>query len=102
MIIDWNFCEFLMIVSVVQGGALSLYTAVTTRHKLAGVVALSCWMPLHKQLASLDQANVVNKDIPFFQVLYSHNLFKYFVRNVTLFIAKIETIKGSPKKNCLF
>jgi len=50
-----------------QGGALSLYTAVTTRHKLAGVVALSCWMPLHKQLASLDQANVVNKDIPFFQ-----------------------------------
>ena len=79
MIIDWNFCEFLMIVSVVQGGALSLYTAVTTRHKLAGVVALSCWMPLHKQLASLDQANVVNKDIPFFQVLYSHNLFKYFV-----------------------
>ncbi|KAK6474384.1 acyl-protein thioesterase 2-like [Huso huso] len=31
-----------------QGGALSLYTALTSQHKLAGVVALSCWLPLHK------------------------------------------------------
>ncbi|KAJ0044222.1 hypothetical protein NL108_011207, partial [Boleophthalmus pectinirostris] len=30
-----------------QGGALSLYTALTTHQKLAGVVALSCWLPLH-------------------------------------------------------
>ncbi|KAJ3611067.1 hypothetical protein NHX12_021083 [Muraenolepis orangiensis] len=29
-----------------QGGALSLYTALTSQHKLAGVVALSCWLPL--------------------------------------------------------
>lgn len=29
-----------------QGGALSLYTALTTQHKIAGVVALSCWLPL--------------------------------------------------------
>lgn len=29
-----------------QGGALSLYTALTTQQKLAGVVALSCWLPL--------------------------------------------------------
>uniref|UniRef100_S4RV49 Acyl-protein thioesterase 1 n=1 Tax=Petromyzon marinus TaxID=7757 RepID=S4RV49_PETMA len=29
-----------------QGGALSLYTALTSRHKLGGVVALSCWLPL--------------------------------------------------------
>ena len=51
-----------------QGGALSLYTAVTTKHRLGGVVALSCWIPLHKQLATLDPNTVVNKDVPFLQV----------------------------------
>lgn len=29
-----------------QGGALSLYSSLTAPHKLAGVVALSCWLPL--------------------------------------------------------
>ncbi|KAL2766709.1 acyl-protein thioesterase 1 isoform 4 [Daubentonia madagascariensis] len=29
-----------------QGGALSLYIALTTQQKLAGVTALSCWLPL--------------------------------------------------------
>merc|ERR1712013_589908 len=33
-----------------QGGALALYTALHTEHKLGGVIALSCWAPLHKQL----------------------------------------------------
>ena len=47
-----------------QGGALSLYTALHTNHKLAGVVALSCWFPLHKQIAGSSQTN---KDIPFLQ-----------------------------------
>ncbi|KAG8587946.1 hypothetical protein GDO81_005830 [Engystomops pustulosus] len=31
-----------------QGGALSLYTALTCQHKLAGIVGLSCWLPLQK------------------------------------------------------
>lgn len=31
-----------------QGGALSLYTALTCQYQLAGVVALSCWLPLHR------------------------------------------------------
>ncbi|KAM8841567.1 acyl-protein thioesterase 2 isoform 2-T2 [Spinachia spinachia] len=35
-----------------QGGALSLYTALTCQHQLAGVVALSCWLPLHKSFTS--------------------------------------------------
>jgi len=30
-----------------QGGALSLYSSLRTPHTLAGVVALSCWLPLH-------------------------------------------------------
>ncbi|XP_014013321.1 acyl-protein thioesterase 1-like isoform X2 [Salmo salar] len=29
-----------------QGGALSLYTALTAQQKLGGAVALSCWLPL--------------------------------------------------------
>lgn len=31
-----------------QGGALALYSALTFPKKLAGVVALSCWLPMHK------------------------------------------------------
>lgn len=31
-----------------QGGALALYSALTYPQKLAGVVCLSCWLPLHK------------------------------------------------------
>lgn len=36
----------LILICLLQGGALSLYTALTTHQKLAGVVALSCWLPL--------------------------------------------------------
>lgn len=36
-----------------QGGALSLYTALTCQYQLAGVVALSCWLPLHKSFPSV-------------------------------------------------
>ena len=31
-----------------QGGALSLYTGLTGKYKLSGIIALSCWLPLHK------------------------------------------------------
>ncbi|KAK2504718.1 hypothetical protein MC885_013771, partial [Smutsia gigantea] len=49
-----------------QGGALSLYTALTTQQKLAGVTALSCWLPLQ---ASFPQGLIsgVNRDIPILQ-----------------------------------
>ena len=29
-----------------QGGALSLYSSLVTKHTLGGVAALSCWLPL--------------------------------------------------------
>lgn len=32
-----------------QGGALALFAALTFAEPLAGVMALSCWLPLHKQ-----------------------------------------------------
>jgi len=56
--------ERIMIGGFSQGGALSLYTALHTNHKLAGVVALSCWFPLHKQITGASQTN---RDIPFLQ-----------------------------------
>lgn len=31
-----------------QGGALALYSAFTFTQRVAGVIALSCWLPLHK------------------------------------------------------
>ena len=57
--------ERIMIGGFSQGGALSLYTALHTKHKLAGVVALSCWFPLHKQIGDATQ---VNKEVPYMQV----------------------------------
>ena len=54
----------IMIGGFSQGGALSLYTALHTQHRLAGVVALSCWFPLHKQISGVSQTN---RDIPFLQ-----------------------------------
>uniref|UniRef100_A0A8C5DMV3 palmitoyl-protein hydrolase n=1 Tax=Gouania willdenowi TaxID=441366 RepID=A0A8C5DMV3_GOUWI len=47
-----------------QGGALALYTALTSQHQLAGVVALSCWLPLHKTFPSASNAS---KNLPILQ-----------------------------------
>ncbi|XP_075995494.1 acyl-protein thioesterase 2 [Genypterus blacodes] len=49
-----------------QGGALSLYTALTCRHKLAGVVALSCWLPLNKDFPQASSGNDL-KNMPVLQ-----------------------------------
>ncbi|XP_060779297.1 acyl-protein thioesterase 1 isoform X1 [Neoarius graeffei] len=48
-----------------QGGALSLYTALKTHQKLAGVVALSCWLPLRNSLSK--SLIGTNKEIPVLQ-----------------------------------
>ncbi|XP_055149026.1 acyl-protein thioesterase 1-like [Symphalangus syndactylus] len=49
-----------------QGGALSLYTALTMQQKLSGVTALSCWLPLR---ASFPQGPIggANRDISVLQ-----------------------------------
>jgi hypothetical protein len=44
----WVSCTFMTCHASFQGGALSLYTALTCPHPLAGIVALSCWLPLHR------------------------------------------------------
>ncbi|XP_048042368.1 acyl-protein thioesterase 1 isoform X3 [Megalobrama amblycephala] len=48
-----------------QGGALSLYSALTAPQKLAGVVALSCWLPLRNSLSQSVISS--NKDISVLQ-----------------------------------
>lgn len=53
--------ERIMLGGFSQGGALALYSALTFTQRLAGVVALSCWLPLHKTFpASMKSPN----DIP--------------------------------------
>lgn len=47
-----------------QGGALALYSALTYKKPLAGVIGLSCWLPLHK---SFPAALADNKDTPILQ-----------------------------------
>lgn len=48
-----------------QGGALSLYSALKYPKKLAGIVALSCWLPLHRSFPGI--SSNVNKSIPILQ-----------------------------------
>ena len=57
--------ERIMLGGFSQGGALALYTALNCKQRLGGVIALSCWAPLHKQLGS---SSLVNRDIPYLQV----------------------------------
>uniref|UniRef100_A0A171B407 palmitoyl-protein hydrolase n=1 Tax=Triatoma infestans TaxID=30076 RepID=A0A171B407_TRIIF len=47
-----------------QGGALALYSAFTYPNPLGGVMALSCWLPLHKQFPA---AAIANKATPIVQ-----------------------------------
>lgn len=39
-----------------QGGALALYSAFLYPQRLAGVVALSCWLPIHKSFPAAMKA----------------------------------------------
>ncbi|XP_055320138.1 acyl-protein thioesterase 1 [Sitodiplosis mosellana] len=47
-----------------QGGALALHTGLTSTQALGGIVALSCWLPLHK---SFPDARKTADTVPIFQ-----------------------------------
>lgn len=47
-----------------QGGALSLHAGLTLSKPLAGIIALSCWLPLHK---SFPAAKQTSDTVPIFQ-----------------------------------
>lgn len=51
--------ERIMIGGFSQGGALALYVALTAGKAMAGVAALSCWLPLHKQMVTRTPVNMV-------------------------------------------
>ncbi|HEY9268784.1 MAG TPA: alpha/beta fold hydrolase [Methylotenera sp.] len=53
-----------------QGGAIALHTALRYPHKLAGVLALSTYLPLHTKLST--EAHAANKNIPIFM---AHGIF---------------------------
>ena len=47
-----------------QGGAMALHVGLRHRERLAGVLALSCYLPLAATLAT--EASPVNRDVPIF------------------------------------
>ena len=46
-----------------QGGALALYTGLTINKKLGGILALSTWLPLHKEFPD----SLKNPEVPILQ-----------------------------------
>lgn len=49
-----------------QGGALSLFYGLTSKYRLGGIVALSCWLPLHKKFPGA--LNASSKAVPCLQI----------------------------------
>lgn len=47
-----------------QGGAMSLFSALTGPNKLAGVVGLSSWLPLDSKFSEFLQESDLNKKTP--------------------------------------
>jgi predicted esterase len=49
-----------------QGGAMALLTGLTAKVKLAGIIALSSWLPLDNKIPSLVQESDLNHETPIF------------------------------------
>uniref|UniRef100_A0A8H7N0G9 Acyl-protein thioesterase 1 n=1 Tax=Bionectria ochroleuca TaxID=29856 RepID=A0A8H7N0G9_BIOOC len=49
-----------------QGGAISIFSGLTAPIKLGGIVALSCWVLLHKEFLDYIPDEDLNKDTPIF------------------------------------
>lgn len=47
-----------------QGGALALYAGLTLAEPLGGIIAFSCWLPLHR---SFPDAKKTSSEVPVFQ-----------------------------------
>lgn len=54
-----------------QGGALTLYTGLNTSHRLAGLLALSCYLPLRENLENF--AKHTQRDLPIFLAHGTHD-----------------------------
>jgi len=49
-----------------QGGALAIYTTLTNKHRLGGLIALSCRLPLQKKFPGA--ASAENREVPCLQI----------------------------------
>ncbi|KAI1116586.1 phospholipase/Carboxylesterase [Nemania sp. NC0429] len=49
-----------------QGGAMALLSGLTAKVKLAGIVGLSCWLPLDSKFPSLVQESDLNHETPIY------------------------------------
>ncbi len=49
--------ERIVLAGFSQGGAMALHVGLRHAQKLAGIMALSCWLPLRAELAALNGAN---------------------------------------------
>ncbi|KAI1392594.1 Phospholipase/carboxylesterase [Hypoxylon trugodes] len=47
-----------------QGGAMALFAGLTAKAKLAGIVGLSCWLPLDSKFADFVKENDYNRQTP--------------------------------------
>ena len=56
--------ERIILAGFSQGGAIALHTALRQRHRLAGVLALSTYLPLKQHLP--DENHAANHDMPIF------------------------------------
>ena len=54
-----------------QGGAMALHTALRHPERLAGVMALSCFLPLADRVAT--EASPANRDVPIFMAHGTHD-----------------------------
>lgn len=63
-------CDRIVLAGFSQGGAIALHTALRYPHKLAGVLALSTYLPLHSKLSA--EAHTENKNTPIFM---AHGIF---------------------------
>lgn len=52
--------ESIVIGGFSQGSVISLLTGITSKRKLAGVVALSGWVPLNHKIAEVSSQRIVN------------------------------------------
>ncbi|CAH8875121.1 unnamed protein product [Trichobilharzia szidati] len=50
-----------------QGGSVALYNALTGTSRYGGVVAFSCWLPLHVKFMTSPTLLTMPKDVPIFQ-----------------------------------
>lgn len=63
--------ERIVIAGYSQGGAMALYTGLRQQHKIAGILGLSCYLPLMHEHSDMQFAN---KELPIFIAHGSHDM----------------------------